>query len=38
MFKTPAMLRYISGFLVSPMALNTALPKLYSANAGIPKK
>ena len=26
--------RYISGFLVSPMALNTALPKLYKARAG----
>ena len=28
MFSAPAMDRYSSGFLVSPMALNTALPKL----------
>ena len=38
MFSAPAMDRYISGFLVSPMELNTALPKLYSASAGIPRK
>ena len=38
MFSAPAMDRYISGFLVSPMALNTALPKLYKARAGIPRK
>ena len=37
-FSTPAKLRMYSGFLVSPMALNTALPKLYRASAGIPRK
>ena len=33
---TPANERYISGFFVSPLALITALPKLYIAIAGIP--
>ena len=35
-FTTPANVRYIRGFLVSPLALITALPKLYIAIAGIP--
>ena len=38
MFKMPAAVRYCSGFLVLPAALNMALPKLNSAAPGIPKR
>ena len=36
-FTTPAMLRYSRGRFVSPAALRTPLPKLYTAMAGIPR-
>ena len=37
-FTPPAIAKKVNGFFVSPMALKTALPKLYSASAGIPRK
>lgn len=37
-FTMPATIIMISGRRVSPAALSTALPKLYTASAGIPKK
>ena len=35
-FSTPAIERYTNGFFVSPQALRTPFPKLYTAMAGIP--
>ncbi len=37
-FTTPAAERKYNGRFVSPIALNIALPKLYSIVAGMPKK
>ena len=37
-FTTPENASIYTGFLVSPTAENTALPKLYIPSAGIPRK